>query len=298
MTKFKPLLAATIESDENLAKLPHGILGSPKIDGIRCLIHPELGPVTRSLKPIANRHIRKVLSDPMFSWFDGEITAGASNIPFQQTASAVMSHGGEPHFKYHVFDSFSLPANTYAQRLEQIRYAIGTMQDDGFVHVSLVEQRPLSGLDEILEYEKRCLEQGYEGIMLRHPNSPYKFGRSTLLQQHLMKLKRFLDDEATIIGFEPLERNTNVQTRNALGLAERSSHKAGKIADNLLGALQVQHHSFGVFSIGSGFDVALREEIWNNQEKYLGREVTFKYQLVGILNAPRFPIFRHFRPQE
>lgn len=46
---------------------------------------------------------------------------------------------------------------------------------------------------------------------------------------------------------------TNLQ-KNALGHTERSSHIYNKVADNLLGALNVKDIHTGVeFSIGSGF---------------------------------------------
>ena len=131
--------------------------------------------------------------------------------------------------------------------------------------------------------------------MLRHPRAPYKFGRSTLKQQGLIKVKRFKDDEAIITGFVALERNTNPITKDAYGLSKRSSHKSGKIPDDLLGKLLVKHPTYGEFAIGSGFDVDTRKEIWQNQNKYLAKTVAFKFQPHGTMNAPRAPIFKGFR---
>jgi DNA ligase-1 len=131
--------------------------------------------------------------------------------------------------------------------------------------------------------------------MLRDPQGIYKSGRSTLKQQILIKLKRLCDDEATIIGFEALNRNQNPKTLDAFGLAKRSSVSANKVPDNLLGKLQVRSTTFGDFSIGSGFDVDLRTHIWNNQEAYLGKVVCFKYQKVGTIVAPRHPIYKGLR---
>ncbi|KKL60017.1 hypothetical protein LCGC14_2209470, partial [marine sediment metagenome] len=56
----RPMLAATVAYDD-LEKVEWPVLCSPKIDGIRCLIHPELGPVTRSFKPLPNEHVRERL---------------------------------------------------------------------------------------------------------------------------------------------------------------------------------------------------------------------------------------------
>ena len=54
------------------------------------------------------------------------------------------------------------------------------------------------------------LDDGYEGLMLRAPDGPYKFGRSTVKENTLLKVKNFLDDEAEVIGFKEQTTNTNV----------------------------------------------------------------------------------------
>ena len=87
---------------------------------------------------------------------------------------------------------------------------------------------------------------------------------------------------------------------NIQGLAERSDHKAGKVQVETLGYLRCRDISggFGEFSIGSGYDANLRLEIWNNRDRYLGKIVTYKFQEIGSIDAPRFPIFLRFREEE
>lgn len=290
---FKPLLAASIDEESDWSKLRWPLIASPKVDGIRVICHPTLGPVTRSLKPLPNEHTRRILSAPPLIGLDGEIVVGpiTDKEVFQRTTSGVMSHGGQPVFTYHVFDLLADDSILYHERLERLE---SSLRDCTGI-IRLHEYKWVHSREEAEEYERTQLERGFEGIMLRRHDSLYKFGRSTLREGHLVKLKRFKDAEAVIIGFEALERNQNPQTRNLLGYAERSSHQAGKVADDLLGALQVQHPTLGIFYIGSGFDVALREKIWQAKEAYLGKTVTFKYQEVGVKDAPRFPIFKGFR---
>ena len=50
--------------------------------------------------------------------------------------------------------------------------------------------------------------------MLRDPSSLYKQGRHTLKSQALMKLKKFYDDEAKVIGFEEKMHNNNEQEKD------------------------------------------------------------------------------------
>lgn len=298
MTKtFRPLLSAAIV-DVTSQELRFPLIASAKIDGIRIVCHPELGPVTRSLKPVRNNYVRTLLSNPLFKGLDGEVVVGpmAARNVFQRTTTGVMTQDGTPPFNYYVFDDITHPEVPYHLRLYDVEMRCQQLPESEAAYVYDLDWMPLTGPGQILDAEIQWLSQGFEGIMLRDPSAPYKYGRSTLKEQTLIKLKRFADDEATIVGFEPLLHNTNPQTKDLLGLSERSDHKSGKVVTKTLGNLLVHHaEEFGDFSIGSGFDQATRQHIWDNQEKYLGKTVTFKYQTTGIKERPRFPIFKAFR---
>jgi DNA ligase-1 len=298
---FRPLLAATIEDDgASLEKLAYPMIASPKVDGIRVVVHPELGPITRSSKPVPNIHIRSVLKDPLLSGLDGEIVSGpiCADDVFNRTTSAVMTHDGTPQFTYHIFDHLA-PDAVYSDRLHYAQSLVGALPAPWGLYIKVLPARLVKNHLDVLDAEIDWLAHGYEGVMLRHWHGPYKQGRSTLKEQTLLKLKRFKDAEAVVVGFEPLFHNQNPQTRSAQGLAERSDHKAGKVQVETLGALRVQHASgFGEFAIGSGFDQSSRDEIWSNRPLYLGKTVKFKYQEIGTLEKPRFPIFLGFRGAE
>lgn len=300
MTTFRPLLAASLASEADLGRLNFPMIASPKIDGIRIVCHPEYGPVTRSMKPLPNEHIRTVLSKPTFSGLDGEIVVGENHGPgvFERTTGAIRSSGGIPNFSYWVFDSINYPTAAYAERLDTVTERFTDPVFGPNARIIALEFCLVHNASDVLTYENDCVMKGYEGIMLRSPHAPYKFNRSTFREQTLIKVKRFKDDEAVIVGFEPLERNTNERRLNELGLSERSSHRSGRVQDNLLGTLRVTNPTFGEFGIGSGFDVGLRETIWRNQDRYLGKAITFKYQEVGTQDKPRFPIFLRFREHE
>jgi DNA ligase-1 len=294
----RPLLSATIETEADLQKLTYPLAVSPKLDGIRCLIHPSLGPVSRSFKAIPNNWIRETLNQPALHGLDGELCVIKDGKPdWAATASGVMSRDGDPDFMLYVFDHFLQSKLSYVDRQA---HAINVVMAHNHlpVHITFLQHELVSSAEMVLAFEEQYLSQGYEGIMLRSLSGQYKSGRSTLKQQTLMKMKRFLDDEATIIGFEHLERNMNPQERDAFGLAERSDHKANKVADELLGKLVVQNERWGEFRIGSGFDVTTRQHIWDNQPQYLGKKVTFKYLPHGIKDKPRHPIYLRMRPNE
>lgn len=279
---FKPLLAAT--ADTALLKFPY--LATPKIDGIRCLIMPETGAVSRTMKPIPNLHIRHLLSAPELAGLDGEILTytDGKRDDFNTVQSKVMRKDGQPEFKLIAFDCFTAHDMGYTTRICGLESVASDIIDP------LMPVR-IDTLDELDHYESTCIDVlGWEGVMLRKPNSIYKFGRSTAREGILLKVKRFTDDEAVITGTIEQMENTNEAKKDAFGRTERSSAKEGMVPKGTLGALSCIWNDIS-FEIGTGFNQAQRDKLWAERNALVGQKVTFKFQGVGSLGAPRFPVF-------
>lgn len=279
---FKPMLAcSTIPALEDI---DYPVIATPKLDGIRCLLIDGVA-VSRALKPIPNKFIQDRLKG--LHGFDGELML-KSRGDFNNVQSAVMSVHGEPDFELVVFDKYLRPMDPYSQRLSEV------IAMDDHPRLRPIEQE-LVLQEEVLDalYDK-WLSEGYEGAIVRDPLGPYKFGRSTLRQGWMLKLKTFHDAEAIVIGYEELLHNDNDATINELGYQVRSSHGANKYSSGQLGALIVKFGS-EVFKIGTGFDREQRIRYWNNREDLIDRLVTFKYQELSSYGVPRFPVFKGFR---
>jgi len=110
----------------------------------------------------------------------------------------------------------------------------------------------------------------------------------------MLKLKRFMDDEAVVVGMQALEHNNNPLGINELGYAHRTSHQANKVVMDELGALVVKWHD-KIFNIGTGFTSAERHNIWSEGTRNFGRTVKFKYLAVGMKDLPRHPVFLGWR---
>lgn len=284
----KPMLAC--EYDPAKAKFPY--MATPKIDGIRCVVSGGK-PLSRSLKPIRNKFIATALSG-LPDGLDGELTAGSN---FQESTSGIMSSDGEPDFTYWVFDFVDDPTTGYKNRVEALRqYATVAGLPP---QVMVLTPQYIHNKTDLDNYLTLALSQGHEGVILRSPDSPYKFGRSTVRENYLLKLKLFVDSEATIIGFQEKFTNCNAQQTNALGYSERSSHKENLVAAGTLGSIVVKDLKTGVeFKIGSGFDDELRQLIWDNRSVYVNNLVKYKYMPHGEKDKPRHPIFLGFRDLE
>ena len=284
---MKPMLAAATDG----SALQYPLLTSPKFDGVRCLIVNGIA-MSRSLKPIPNLFVQHLFGRTEFSGLDGELIIGKPNAKdvYQRTVSGVMTRSGDPEIAFYVFDDFSA-FGTFERRLAVAKRRVRVLSCAMPVHHELILT-----LEQLLAFEETCLIQGFEGVMLRDPAGPYKPGRSTLKEEWLLKLKRFVDSEAKILGVKQLMHNANEATTNELGQKERSSHKAGKVAKELLGAFIVKDLKSKVeFEIGTGFTLEQRQWMWKDQKKLVGKLVKYKFQPVGVKDKPRFPVFLGFR---
>lgn len=290
---FEPLLASPLKNGE----LPiFNCLASVKLDGIRA-VKFDNEVLSRKLKKIPNRHVQAVFGkEPAMEDLDGEFIMGDPCAPdaYRKTMTAIMSKDGEPDVTFYAFDVVKVGWH-FTTRYEELQKRVAILRAKG-LNVMLVEQFPIMNEEDLRKFEEECLSKGYEGVMIRGINGIYKFGRSTVKEGILLKLKRFCDGEAEILECLELEHNHNVATKNELGRTKRSSHKAGRVAGGKLGALRVRDMKTGVeFQVGSGFDDAEKEAIWKIKDEVVGRLVKYRYFPTGNKEKPRFPVFLGFR---
>ncbi len=296
----RPMLAPTKKPDLNTLVFP--LLASTKIDGIRALCRrnsatgkPEL--VSRTLKPIPNRQTQERFAREEYIGLDGELVVGNAwdkNL-MQQTTSGCMSEDGEPNAEWHVFDKWDMVAQ-YAERAVDVRRMLLTLYPEGIVWVP---QHKISSITELTALEEQWLSVGYEGMMLRCPYGPYKMNRATLREGTFYKIKRFEDSEAEILGVKEQQTNTNEATTDERGFTKRTTHKAGKEAAGMLGALLVKDTKTGVeFEVGTGFTAEQRKNLWAGRKYLVGMVVTYKHFPIGVKDKPRFPTFKSFRDKK
>ena len=277
---MKPMLA----SRANLKVLKFPVLASPKLDGVRAIIRDGV-VFSRSLKPIPNRHVQLMYGRPELEGLDGELILGDPTHPeaYRRTVSSVMTIAGVPNVDFHVFDRWN---RDYPYNEVALSYGLTIPVCSTLIRT----------MEELEEYEVAMLDKGYEGVMLRDPQSPYKFGRSTAKEGYLLKLKRFADSEAEIIDFEELLHNQNEATINETGNTERSTKQDGLLPAGTLGALVVRDIHSGVkFKIGTGLTAAERQKFWNLRASLRGLLVKYQYFPTGSKEKPRFPSFQGFR---
>jgi len=287
---MRPMLA--VDHDPNKLPFPH--YASPKLDGLRGLID-ETKVLSRSLKLIPNAYVQNQIGYSDFHGLDGELIAGSPTAPncMQACTSFFMAHDKvSDDWAYHVFDLHN-SIHGYDRRYDALSEIVS---EANHPRIILHSRKLIKNMDELLEYETEQLTLGYEGLILRSIDGRYKFGRSTVNEGLLLKVKRFTDSEALIIGFVEQMENTNEKQTNELGRSKRSSHKAGLVGKNTLGAFLMRDLYSGVeFSCGTGMDDAFRQHVWNNQGSYLNEIGKYKSFLVGVKDLPRHPVWGGIR---
>lgn len=288
MSNFKPMLAAsTIPAIEDL---DYPVIASPKLDGIRCLVIDGVA-YSRNLKLIPNRHVRDTLAALGIDKLDGELMIDGD---FNSVQSAIMSEGGQPNFYFAVFDDFEFLDRPFSTRMITAKDKVRNINS---TYVRSVPQVTVDSPEEMEPLLEEWIKLGYEGAIIRQPNSIYKKGRSTLKQGWMLKLKKFDDDEAEIVGFEELMHNENPAEIGELGQTKHSHEKAGMVPGNALGAFTCKWKGVE-FKLGTGFDANQREQYWRTKTGLSGKLAKFKYQGVGPNGKPRFPVFLGFRHED
>lgn len=121
---------------------------------------------------------------------------------------------------------------------------------DGFIDV--VETKIANNMDEVYNYYQDVISDAEaEGIIIKNFTNPW----ANKTSQEQLKLKCKFQVELRIIGFKP--------------------GKSGTFIENSLGALTVESSDSQLITdVGTGLDEKTRNEIWQNQNKYLGKIVT------------------------
>lgn len=296
----KPMLAASMENSKgekmSLSDLVYPLGASIKLDGIRCL---RVGGQTlsRSFKQIPNKYIQSQMAN-LIDGLDGELVTYNTDgtvRQFSEVQGDIMRQDGEPNFKFEIFDYVKDELKKpYTERIKDLMNISASLP----AFCKLVLPTIVQSEDELLNYEVQAIKDGHEGIMTRSLDGGYKCGRSTFKSQDLIKIKRFVDSEALIIGLEEKLHNANEATTDELGRTKRSSAKSGLIPAGTLGALLVRDvHDGREFGIGTGkgLNDELKQLIWDNQDAYLGKIVKYQYQEAGTKDNPRIPSFQGFR---
>ncbi|SRR6266550_437053 len=246
---IKPMLAV----DAILDKIRYPVLVQEKIDGVRAFNYQGI-LYTRTGKPFPNLAIREKYSKLEYHGYDGEIYDGKSFISTSALCRSIHAHAD---VEWHVFDTFASKEVCYTERMEEVNY---------YPKVKCMYAWHKDGLRDC----QNLFIEG-EGLILRNPNSPYKFGRSTMKDQALMRIKNFDYNAARVL------------------LVNARITKEGEILREV-GSLICMFNGQEI-TVSAG-RMSKEERILYFCKDFIGRKITFKHLPTGAGERPRFPTFQ------
>lgn len=189
-----------------------------------------------------------------------------------------------------------------------------------FKSVEIIDQHLFENKQQVMQYYEYVIHKNDEGVVLRY-DKPYKFNRSTLKEGLIYKLIPTPTFDARIVKINQatVVREGAEKKTNELGRSVTSKKKDDRIPIEQAKDFQVEMRimepihgnkfrvieaddprkiptviiSFGVSM--KGFDHEQRKEVWNNQEKYLGRMIEFQCKEYRGIGMPKSAVFIRFR---
>jgi len=295
--QFFPLKAPNevpINYPNYFKELRYPLLMSPKIDGFRGGAHKGT-MLSKSSKPFRSYQVHEELTAIDFS--DGEIVEGnaTDSDVCNRTNSHLMSFKKPGDLFYYIFDTWN-PACAhfpFEQRLALVHGQVATLNNPQYI---ALDHSFVNNEDELLEAESKFIQLGYEGVMLRDPRGTYKPARSTWNEGIVLKLKRFVDTEALVVGIYERMHNDNAQTRDEQGYAFRSSSKTNLKPTGIAGGFIVDFNGTREEVPGGKFTLPELTWIFQNQEKVIGKKyLKFKYMQHGMKDKLRHKSALGFR---
>ena len=162
--------------------------------------------------------------------------------------------------RYMIFELPGAPGD-FSKRIDRMKAIV---RATGTPWLEAVPQFRVQDRAALLERLHSVLQAGGEGLMLHRADAPYLTGRSDAL----LKLKPWLDAEATVVGYRP---------------------GRGKYA-GMMGGLQLVTPDGRHFILGTGFSDALRR-----QPPPLGTQITYRYRELTRKGLPRFASYWRIR---
>ena len=267
---FAVALAGTLKSEftrgegiKILDKVAYPVRVEPKLDGLRFIAVKKNGEVTfytrngTVLESLPT--IRAALTSAKYDniVLDGE----AMGKDWNESASVVMSKTAkdDKNMVYSVFDAMPVEdwvaqetALTYVERTDIVRKIVAK------VNASCVAQVPFimaKDENELKEFFAKCMNEGYEGVMLKTLNTTYEWDRS----KNILKLKPCVTYEGVIVGWYEGRRGTK--------------------REGLFGGFNVVLPNGVVTRVGGGFNDAVRAQIQlDTPDAWIGKVVECEAQ--------------------
>jgi DNA ligase 1 len=287
------------DSKKHEKKMTGEVYVEPKLDGVRVITicdvdKDEVKMFSRNGKELTNFPKIQEQFDSMLDQmsesmvFDGEVMSDDFQTLMREihrkggakTDDAVLNLFDCMPLEYFKEGSYPYALNTRKELLQSFQYGPNISIVE-FVAMDLDDD---DGQKQFADYNKLCIDKGFEGIMVKPITGIYECKRSSLW----LKVKPFIEVSLKVVDTE-----------------EGTGRNVGK-----LGALIVEGTDDGKFiktNVGSGLTDTDRETFWKAKDKLIGQIVEVRADAITqnqdttsewSLRFPRFLRFRGFEPGE
>lgn len=306
---IKPLLAR----DVNEAKLKFPCYVTPKIDGSFAFVQHDL-LYARSLKHHENKYVTQQYSNALFDGLRGELVAGfdpTAKDLCRNTSKVLRTIEGTPEtslwcFDYVTHETVNL---SWLERQQQLLLKVHLLRESGWKNIFYIQPTKVNSLEEYISVRNEFMQKGYEGIVVRNPDSKHKEGRSSEVKADLWRWKPWATAEIKVTRLGEEQKNNNEAKTNELGRTERSTHKDNLEGKNTLGyivgtLLEPLKDFAGVVVADAGTELTIAtgnltekecKYYWDNPTEIVNNIVEFEYMSFGLKEKPRFAQFRRIR---
>jgi ATP-dependent DNA ligase len=255
--------------EKRLAKWQPPYIVQPKYDGVRCRAVPLENGSYLLLSSEENvifsvPHINKALEhEAFYEELDGELynhemyLEGGFELIFSVTSRTVNLHPRHEEINFHVFDV----VNDQSQMIRNM--TVEGLKGKDF-NISIAPFWVCDNLEDIKRAYDQLVEDGYEGIIVRHLEAPYVKKRSI----YVMK-------------FKPKKKNTY----RIVGFNEEIS-KDG-IPKDRLGSLVMSSQTGDEFAVSAGLNDETRKRYWDIRETLIGLNAVVHYQHLTNRKIPK-----------
>lgn len=206
--------------------------------------------------------------------------------------------------KLHIFDCIILDRPDLTGFLERVAEMVRRVFKSclpGDSHIVLPDIQLVESKEHLDSTYQQSLDEGYEGLILVHRDHEYKFGRNSLNQGTLLKMKEdSLEYDGIILDvLEGTSVKEGVETTiDNLGYSETSKKKDDRESSGLAKGFLVEYEDKGTFTVGLGsFDNTQKRELLINKELYIGKN--FKYTgMKPVKDYPRHAFFQCWRDEK
>jgi DNA ligase-1 len=269
---IKPMLAYPLDAKRE-KKLKFPVSVQPKYNGVRCMAYRLVGGdirlMSRGGKDYTLPHIQNELKGKLEHGFclDGELYIHGMSL--QTIRHHIETYTEESlQVKLVCYDCTNLPPSDqkWIDRLGELEDFFAAGQ---FEHIEFSLTRPMDSVARIKSFHDMCVEDGYEGAIIRSYVGVYKLAARS---SDLLKYKQFQDAEFKAIGY--------------------STGKDGVIKYI---CVQEDGKQFEVRPRGNEVE---RARLLKNADKDLGKMLTVRFQERSDDNIPLICVGIGFRPPE